>query len=52
MNVMDNFSYKEKMMYTAFIKIPVLYRLFRIYNDKTMLKWEKAEKIRCRAENN
>lgn len=36
---------KEKVIYTIFWKIPLSYRFFRIINDKTMLEWEKKQRI-------
>ena len=37
-------SIKEKLIYSVFWKAPIVYRLFRIVNDPTMLKWEKGGK--------
>lgn len=44
MNELNNFSVIEKIQYRSFAKIPILYRLFRIVTDPTMLQWEKSEK--------
>ena len=37
---------KEKLIYTIFWRIPLSYRVFRIMNDRTMLDWEKNQKVR------
>ncbi len=37
-------SFKRRIAYTVFAYIPILYRLFRIMEDPTMLKWEQAMK--------
>lgn len=41
---------KETLMYNAFILVPVLYRLFRIVDDPTLLQWEKNMKLKGKAE--
>ena len=48
----DNFSFKEKLQYLTMAKIPILYRLFRIIGDPTMLGWEKLQREKARAEKN
>lgn len=35
---------KEKLGYTLFWRMPILYRLFRICDDRTLLDWEKRQK--------
>lgn len=40
----DVLSKKEMLMYNAFILGPILYRLFRIIDDPTLIYWEKSEK--------
>ena len=35
---------KTKLMYQAFCQIPLLYRAFRIYDDHTMLAWERQQR--------
>lgn len=42
-------SKKEVLIYDTFIQVPTLYRLFRIVDDPTMLKWEKQVKKKQRA---
>ena len=42
------FSAMELLKYRILFKFPFLYRLIRIGNDKTLLIWEKNEKIRQR----
>lgn len=44
---MDKLSYGilEKVRYSLFIKFPSLYRWFRIATDRTMLEWEKKERL-------
>lgn len=41
---------KHKIAYAAFVKVPQLYRLWRIIDDPSMLKWEKSQSLknRCR----
>lgn len=44
------FSTKERIIFSAFYKIPLLYRIFRIMGDKTMIAWERESK-RCAKQN-
>lgn len=37
-------SAKERILYGLFSRIPLLYRLYRIYGDRTMLAWEKTQR--------
>lgn len=37
-------KFTQKLLFTFLARIPVLYRIFRIINDKTMLEWEKNQK--------
>ncbi|MBQ8658558.1 MAG: glycosyltransferase [Clostridia bacterium] len=41
-------SIKEKAVFKIFYYIPLLYRIFRILGDKTMLNWEKASRKRAK----
>ena len=41
-------SKKERIIFTAFYHIPLLYRLFRIMGDKTMIAWERESKRRAK----
>ena len=34
-----------KMLYALLVRIPFLYRAFRIITDPTMLDWEKKQKM-------
>ena len=42
------FSPMELLKYRILFKFPFIYRLIRIANDRTLLTWEKSEKIRQR----
>lgn len=42
------FSPMELLKYRVLLKFPFIYRLIRIANDRTLLTWEKSEKIRQR----
>lgn len=42
-------SRREKLIYSAFIYIPLLYRFFRIIDDPTLLCWEKIERRKKKA---
>lgn len=44
----DMFSITEQLKYRVLFKFPFVYRLIRIADDKTLLVWEKNEKIRRR----
>ena len=41
-------SLKDKIVYTALLLCPPLYRAFQIMKDPTMLAWEKAQRERSR----
>lgn len=41
-------SKKEKLIFSSFIHMPFLYRIFRIINDPTLLYWEKSERKKRR----
>lgn len=41
-------SKKEKLLFSSFILMPSLYRLFRIIDDLTLLYWEKSERRKRR----
>ena len=34
------------LLYMIFVRIPLVYRIFRIINDPTMLTWEKIQKTK------
>lgn len=38
------FDFKKKEFYIASVRIPALYRLYRIVTDPTMIAWEKDQK--------
>jgi hypothetical protein len=37
-------QYKQELLYGLLWKFPILYRIFRIHGDQTMLDWEKGKK--------
>lgn len=45
-------SLKEKLKCYILIYIPIVYRVFRIINDPTMLDWEKSEKRKRKGRQN
>ncbi len=47
-----DFQWKKRFIFWLFAKIPFLYRLFRVMNDKTLLEWEKNQKCRYAKEEN
>ena len=49
MYALPQISPTQKLLCISFSKFPFLYRLFRIYDDKTMLMWERAEKEKYKA---
>lgn len=42
---------KKWLVYKVFTTMPFAYRLYRIFTDKTMLSWERAQKTRERIKN-
>ena len=48
----ESLNLKDKLIYGALIKVPGLYRLFRILSDPTMLGWEKQQRQKAKAEKN
>ncbi len=49
MNNLDNISFKEKTKYRTLAAFPIVYRMYRIITDPSMLDWEKN---RRKAKNN
>lgn len=48
----DGLSFGNKAFYLVVAHVPFVYRLLRIANDPTMLKWEKQQRKKARAEKN
>ena len=48
----DGISFLNKLQWLSMAKFPILYRLFRIIMDPTMLGWEKQQRQKARAEKN
>ena len=44
LNKLPTVSFKEKLIYSSFIRFPFLYRAYRIAGDKTLLTWERNQK--------
>lgn len=45
-------SKKERIIFSMFYKIPLLYRIFRIMGDRTLIAWEKESKRQARQNKN
>lgn len=52
MGYLRDIPYKKRVIYWLFLRFPGIYRLYRIYDDKTMLQWEKEQKWKRRNPDN
>jgi glycosyltransferase involved in cell wall biosynthesis len=43
---LNNITWKEKIYYYLLLKMPIIYRMYLISSDKSILEWEKRKKMR------